>query len=681
MKKIYLLLLLVIFSAGAFAQAVLIAANPSTSGLIVVGQSNYHASESIYLNSEIGNNNFTTAGSAIQQIFFLLAQTGLSTSISNYSIYMKNVPAATTTFAGNGTYSLLGYTLVFNGTYTATPVGFSPIVLTTPFIHTAGMNIQVLIIRSDNVLHTGYVYQAAVANETDATGTLNTSRRYNSTIVPAAGSTMLAATNFRPAIVFNHTFAIDAVANDIILPRISCHNTPQSIDVEVFNGGTLPIAAGAVNVTFKVRGANTYTASLNNTAIIPSFGSEFITFTGINLNNQGFNFDTAYVSLASDGTTWNDTITTAAANAAVISTFPVTENVEEFYPIVPTSDLDVFRYTEVLQFDELWGLWHGDYFNDDQTAHLVPLGWPVDSAFYLYDSYSGTSSDGFESRLFSECVDLTSATAALLSFQMSHDNVFVTTLDSIYVSISADRGVTWTRVQGFQRPDATALTPTWRLHSINLAAYLGQTIQIGFEGVSKYGNAIALDNITITATLPVTVLSFNAQRNGRVNDLNWRTAQELNSSRFVIERSTDGGLHYTDIGQVAAAGNSNTERNYSFTDRNPVKGINYYRLRIVDLDNKVKYSEVRNVKNLGTSDMVFANPVQQRMDIKLDVEKADKAAVSIMDMNGKVIYSNAVSVSEGSNNLSLETGKFAPGLYIIQVQLSDNRITRKFSKL
>src|SRR6476661_6050255 len=152
MKKLYLLLLSALFSVGTFAQAVQIASNPSLSSNVVVGPSNYHVLEAIYLNQEIGNNNFNNLGSAIQQIFFLMDTEGLNTSISNFRVYMKNIPAATTTLT-TGTYSTAGYTMVFNGTYTATPAGYSPLILTTPFVHTAGSNIQVLIERLDNVIH------------------------------------------------------------------------------------------------------------------------------------------------------------------------------------------------------------------------------------------------------------------------------------------------------------------------------------------------------------------------------------------------------------------------------------------------------------------------------------------------------------------------------------------------
>ena len=675
MKKIYLFLFSALIGSGVFAQFVPVATNLALSGNIVLGSSNYHVSESIYLNEEIGNNNFTTAGSAIQQLFFLLEVPGTVTTVNNYKISMKNIAAATTTLA-TGVYSAAGYTVVFNGTITTATAGLVPITLTTPFVHTAGSNIQILIERTDNVVHgdgaTNNIWDASTGNVNNAAAL--SSRRYNSTTAPTAGVTSLTASAFRPAIAFNHTFAIDAIVNDILFTTTSCFTAPQPVGVEIINGGTTAIAAGAATVTLHIRGANTFTGTATNTGAIASGGSELVIFNNINFANEGINFDTAWVTVPGDGTTYYDTLSTASNRAYTLNTFPLIEDAET------VGQLPVVPYSETIALDDLWSLWNGPYTNTDQTTALNPHS---GSNMFLFDSYSGANSTGTESRLYSNCINLTTATAALLTFYMSHDNIFATALDSIYVSVSTDKGQSWTRLTGFQRPDATAAVPTWQLHSVNLAAYLGQIIQIGFEGTSQYGNAILLDDINITATLPVSVLNFNAQRNGKVNDLSWKTAQEINSSRFVIERSIDGGNTYSEIGQVAAAGSSNSERSYRFTDPSPYKGYNYYRLRIVDLDNKFKYSDVRNVRNLGSADFSIApNPVVlQTIKLKIDADKADQGTVIITDMSGKQVYSNVINVEAGSNFNTINAGHLAPGLYIIQVKLSDDRIVKKFNKL
>ena len=669
MKKIYLLLISAIISAGSIAQTVSVYDGAGFYDDFIIGTQNYFVSESIYTNAELGNTNFTTAASAIQRINFFLAQVGAPTAINNYNVYMKNVALATTTFT-TGAYATAGYTLVFSGTYNATPVGLSGVVLTTPFVRTAGTNLQVLIVRTDNVLHPNYVFEATVGNSADPAA--NSSRIYSGTVLPVSGTTSLTATFIRPAMQFIHTFPVDASVDLIDFPTISCYTGPQTVSVYLVNAGTTNIAAGTASTTLHIRGANTYTGTRTNTGIILPGQFEVLSYTGVGLSNPGVNFDTAYTTLAGDGTTYNDTLVTQSEAATTLSAFPLVEDAETTFP--------VFSYIQTIQLGNLWSIQDGDYTNTDQTTPLTPRA-PGTRSF-IFDSYSGSNSEGFESRLFSNCINLNTLASPLITFYMSHDNIFSTTLDSMYVSVSTDKGVTWTRIAGFQRPDATATTPLWRLHSVSLAAYAGQTIQIGFEGVSKYGNAILIDDITITGTLPVTLLSFNAQRNGTVNSLSWKTSQEINTNKFIIERSTDGGRHFTGIGEVAAAGNSTTARSYTYTDVAPVKGINYYRLRIVDLDNVTKLSEVKNVRNLGVSDFTFApNPVQQQMKMMLDAEKPGKGFISITDMSGKQVYNNAVDVIAGSNTIIIETGRLSTGSYIINMQLNEDRIVKKFTKL
>ncbi|MEO6670889.1 MAG: T9SS type A sorting domain-containing protein, partial [Ferruginibacter sp.] len=109
--------------------------------------------------------------------------------------------------------------------------------------------------------------------------------------------------------------------------------------------------------------------------------------------------------------------------------------------------------------------------------------------------------------------------------------------------------------------------------------------------------------------------------------------------------------------------------------------FNYYRLRIVDLDNSFKYSIIKTVKNVGAADFYVApNPVQQQMKIKLDADKVDKGFISITDLSGKQVYRNNITIAEGTNNLVVETGKLSSGMYIITIQLSNDKIVQKFNK-
>jgi len=672
MKKLYNLFFLSFLCLAVKAQTVNIF-GLSTSGNIVVGGSSYHASESIYTNNEIGNTTFTV--DAIEKINFFLQTEGLSPAISNFRIRMKNIPSTTTTFT-SGTYSLTGYTTVFNGTLNATPVGLVGVTLSTPFVRTAGTNLQVLIERTDNVAHTGIVFYSAIGNAADAAAT--STRRFNGTALPTAGTTSLTASAFRPAIQFIHQFPIDAAVTDLSSLNVTCFDAPQTLSVELTNTGLNDIAAGAAAVTLAITGANSSTSTLPNANVIAPGASEIINFSGINLSNAGDNDEAAYVNLTGDGSTLNDTLFNLTTTATTLSTYPIVEDAETTLP--------VFSWVGVVAGDaQLWTLQTGKYANLDQIDSLAPK---QGETFYLFDSYSGSNSAGFVSRLFSNCIALPTplapnpAPVTTVDFWMSRDAIFATSLDSLFLSISTDKGATWTRLAGFQRADATAAVPYWKNEIVDISAYNGQTVQLAFEGQSEFGNIIGLDSIVInyTGLVPVTLLSFDAKRVGTVNHLNWSTTQEINTNKFAVERSTDG-LNFTTIGFVNAANNIN-RNDYRYIDATPVKGINYYRLRMIDNDNSFKFSSIKNIRNLGITTLaVNPNPVVQNMTAVLESETKEKVVLTIADLSGRRIFSTTTQVNVGTNKIEVPATQLAKGSYILLVQMNGQTLTQKINKL
>ncbi len=677
MKKIYLLPFLFIAFLTSNAQTVSILYNLNTTDSTVIGNKRYHVSESIYTDEEIGSGNFTSTASAIERIGYYLYIQGANTTVSSFKIWMKNVSSATTTFS-SGTYTSAGYTNVYNGSFTATPTGFRYFTLSTPFVRTPGTNLQVLIERLDNLNHAGYNFLESEGNITDPT--LNTTRYYNGNAAPN-GATVLTPKVSRPAIRLIHTFSLDAGIIDIINPPVSCYGDPQNIDVQVYNAGTDVIPAGAASVTLNISGPNSFSGVQTNAADIASGAVGVVSFSNINLNNAGDNIDSAYVTLAGDGTTFNDTLVSVTTTASTLSTYPIVEDAETTLPVFPFAAL-------VSGTSQLWTLQSGDYTNFDQTLPLSPRAPGV--SYYLFDSYSGSSSVGFISRLYSNCIELPTplapnpAPVTTVSFWMSHDDIYATSLDSLYLTISTDKGATWTRLlPGFQRADAAAAAPYWQEEIVDISAYNGQTVQLGFEGVSDYGNVIGLDDITInySGVVPVSLLSFDAIRNGKVNNLQWSTSTEVNTNKFIIERSTDG-KNFTSLGEVRATGNSTVTQYYRFTDATPIKAVNYYRIKMIDNGNTFKLSEVKSIKNLGIAEMaVNPNPVNQLMRISLEADVNETAAITVTDLTGKRIISKSMTVVAGLNNLEIPVGQLSSGTYIVTVRLSNQTLVKKINKL
>jgi CARDB len=295
---------------------------------------------------------------------------------------------------------------------------------------------------------------------------------------------------------------IDASVSEIVLPynaNVTCYGNSETVTAKITNAGSSPIAPSTATLTLKIGGANPQTLTMMNSTSIASGANEIVTFTGVNFLNAGTNFDTVFVNLSGDLEKGNDTTKTSHSTTTVISSFPSVEDVE-------AAALTSFKWVNtVTGTRQLWGIRSTPYTNADQTAALNPHS---GTKFMLFDAYSGASSLNFTSRYFSDCFSIPAGGCPYeVSFWMSHDNTTVLPeLDSLYVSVSTNKGLTWVRQTivgvgaGLQRADATLTAnaaPIWRKNVVDLSAFAGQTIQIGFEGVSKYGNAFGLDDITV----------------------------------------------------------------------------------------------------------------------------------------------------------------------------------------
>ena len=172
--------------------------------------------------------------------------------------------------------------------------------------------------------------------------------------------------------------------------------------------------------------------------------------------------------------------------------------------------------------------------------------------------------------------------------------------------------------------------------------------------------------------LPIELIAFNANCNeaGDEVKVDWVTASEHNSSHFVLERSTDGS-NWENKNVTAAAGNSTVIQQYEFIDTD-VRGYEniYYRLLQYDYDGAVEtYSTI--MSNCSSDDavfMTFPNPSVDAFTVVVNDELLNGAnTLTISDASGKVIYSIAIELENGSGSFALEGLDLPAGLYYLQL--------------
>ncbi len=188
--------------------------------------------------------------------------------------------------------------------------------------------------------------------------------------------------------------------------------------------------------------------------------------------------------------------------------------------------------------------------------------------------------------------------------------------------------------------------------------------------------------------LPVKLSQFEAFRNKDHADLIWQTVNEINSSRFEIERSEKGSGGFTRVGEVKASGNSVTIKQYNYTDKN-VAGLFtgktiYYRLKIIDRDESFEYSQVKPVffGDIETNAIhVFPNPFTSDLLLQVNLVESASAQVNVFDLQGRQVYTEKMQLSKGGNRLKVELTTTLPsGFYIIKVAINDEVLTQKLIK-
>jgi hypothetical protein len=184
----------------------------------------------------------------------------------------------------------------------------------------------------------------------------------------------------------------------------------------------------------------------------------------------------------------------------------------------------------------------------------------------------------------------------------------------------------------------------------------GKFVSVGGGSSSLFGNRIM--TAVASTPLPLTWQSFTAEKKGTSALLKWSTASEHNTKEFEVQHSTNT-LSWTNIGTVAAAGNSSSILQYSLTHLDPIKGrtYNYYRILQRDLDNKYSYSKIASLiyDEAGADMIVYPNPAKETLTIYL----AESKEVRLVNAVGATAWSGTLAA--GRNNITLS--HLAKGVY------------------
>lgn len=228
-----------------------------------------------------------------------------------------------------------------------------------------------------------------------------------------------------------------------------------------------------------------------------------------------------------------------------------------------------------------------------------------------------------------------------------------------------------------------AVTNTGNVYTIT---YFGNANQTGTATISLtandgYGDSVSFSfpvniadgsNCTV---VPVKWLSFSAVLQNGKTILNWSLAAEESNKEFIIERSTDG-VHWTQIFAVDSKGNSSLQSNYNGIDPEPVTGINFYRIKQLDMDGRFTYSATVNVKvsSNKASFVIYPNPAHDAINYEL-LNGGNRVVTNLQlkAADGKLLKHLHVNNNRGSFSVQ----DLPAGIYVLTIKDNAGSVENK----
>ena len=166
-------------------------------------------------------------------------------------------------------------------------------------------------------------------------------------------------------------------------------------------------------------------------------------------------------------------------------------------------------------------------------------------------------------------------------------------------------------------------------------------------------------------TLPLTLVNFTGTKNNGTVNLQWQTTSEINTSHFVILRSTNGSS-FTAVGNVAALNNGSAAKNtYRFSDDIAAVKTDkiYYKLQMFDKDGKHTESRIITLSINGKVLQVTLQPNPARTYCVVNTN-SEKATLAIVNFAGNVVHRQNLN---GAGSHTINTSGLAKGVYVVRV--------------
>ncbi len=254
--------------------------------------------------------------------------------------------------------------------------------------------------------------------------------------------------------------------------------TGQSVAQGAWKYYYITVPTGATNLTF------TTTSATGDVDIYTQFNAKPTASSYICRPYTASGDETCSATNPSAGTWWLGVYGYAAGSYTVTGTVTTSSSTTLF-----SNAMDSSTGWASVDTSGTAGTW--SFVSSGTFPTLSPRSGAAMAKFNSYDAASGSQTRLYRTSGFAVP---SSATTATLKFWMYHDTGYSASNDRVQVQVST--GSTWANVgTAVSRYDGST---GWKQHTIDLTSYKGTTVQLGFLGISAYGNNMYVEDVTVT---------------------------------------------------------------------------------------------------------------------------------------------------------------------------------------
>lgn len=315
------------------------------------------------------------------------------------------------------------------------------------------------------------------------------------------------------------------------------------------------------------------------------------------------------------------------------------------------------------------------------------------------DNYNGQEDDSYFSGFSAtQNLWLTSIdNVKLVSKWMALPNATQSKTIKLNVSATASGQFTLTRTELKAIPDLYDiwLMDNYKKDSLDIKHNTTYVFDLDLADTNSFGSNRFRVIIRQNPSLMMHLLNFTAIKATNGAQIAWKTENEQNYTNFTVQRSTDNGKTFNDLTGFISTGAGT----YSFLDKNPGGPSDRYRLKLVDLNGTISYSNVvtlmySNLNNNMAGISIYPNPATGVINLSINENKylsgvqtnimsgnlsalqnlnlspalvftttAQSYEIKIISISGTVVKTATSAQPTWQDNV----GSLLPGTYIIQV--------------